>query len=69
MCNNKDPTDNIPTSIANTIQNVFTNFNPLNEAKKKLVQSLAGDFDNDKYRSELQSLIQNEPVLFMSFST
>ena len=66
--NENDPTNNIPTSIANSIQNIFTNFNPLNDAKKKLVQSLAGDYDKTKIQNELQSLIENEPLLMLSFT-
>lgn len=66
--NENDPTNNLPTSIANTISTIFTNLNPLNNAKKKLVQSLAGDYDKTKYRNELQSLIQNEPLLMLSFT-
>ena len=66
--NNNDPTDNFATSIANSIQNIFTNFSPLNDAKKKLVQSLAGKYDKQQIRNELQSLIDNEPVLMLSFT-
>lgn len=66
--NNNDPTNNLPTAIANSIQKIFTNFNPLNDGKKKLVQSLAGNYDKPKIQNELQSLIQNEPLLMLSFT-
>jgi hypothetical protein len=60
--------NNIGTSIANGISKIFNGFSPLSEGKKKLVQSLAGDYDKSKIQNELQSLIQNEPVLFLSFT-
>ena len=68
LYNNKDPTDNIVTSISNSIQDIFTKFSPLNDGKKKLVQSLAGNYDKVKIKTELNSLIENEPVLMLSFT-
>ncbi len=66
--NDNDPTNNLQSSLANKIQNLFTNFSPLNEGKKKIVQSLAGPYDKTKIQNELKSLIQNEPVLMLSFT-
>lgn len=66
--NDNDPTNNLQSSLANKIQNLFTNFSPLNEGKKKLVQSLAGPYDKTKIQNELKAFIQNEPVLMLSFT-
>mmetsp|Transcript_25871 Transcript_25871/g.32585 ORF Transcript_25871/g.32585 Transcript_25871/m.32585 type:complete len:123 (+) Transcript_25871:78-446(+) len=73
MCPNKnddDPTKNVAASIADTIQNIFTNINPLNDAKKKLVQALAGDYDAEEYKTKFQSYINDEtnPIFMASFT-
>jgi len=61
-----DPTKVWYASIADVVQNVLTN-SPLNEGKKALVKSLAGDYDVEATRAKLNAYIQNEPVLFLSF--
>ena len=63
---NGDPTKVWYASIADVVQNVLTN-SPLNEGKKALVKSLAGDYDVEATRAKLNGLINNEPVLFLSF--
>ena len=44
-------------------------FNFLNEGKKKLVKSLAGDYDQEAVRARIDGLIQSNPVLMFSFTT
>lgn len=61
-----DPTKVWYAGIADVVQNVLTN-SPLNEGKKALVKSLAGDYDVEATRAKLNGLIANEPVLFLSF--
>jgi len=41
--------------------------NPFNEMKKKIVQSLAGPYDEEAIRTKITSYIENEPVLMLSF--
>lgn len=53
-------------SIANGIKNIFA---PLNEGKKALVRALAGPYNRDLVRSRLDKLIQEKPVLMLSFTT
>lgn len=43
-------------------------FNPFNEAKKKLVQALAGDYDKEATQAKLQNLISSNKILMMSFT-
>jgi hypothetical protein len=62
----EDPTKGFIASIADTVQNVLTN-SPLNEGKKALVRSLAGDYDEAAIRSKLDGLISDKPVLMFSF--
>lgn len=42
-------------------------WNPFNDAKKNLVKFLAGDYDSPTVRAKLLSLIDDEPVLMLSF--
>ena len=63
---NDDPTKVWYAGVANVVQNLLTN-SPLNEGKKALVKSLAGDYDVEATRAKLNGLIENEPVLFLSF--
>ena len=44
-------------------------FNFLNEGKKKLVKSLAGDYDQEAVQARIDGLIQSNPVLMFSFTT
>ena len=61
-----DPTKVWYAGVADVVQNLLTN-SPLNEGKKALVKSLAGDYDVEATRAKLNGLIDNEPVLFLSF--
>ena len=61
-----DPTKVWYAGVADVVQNFLTN-SPLNEGKKALVKSLAGDYDVEATRAKLNGLINNEPVLFLSF--
>ena len=62
-----DPTKVWYAEIANGIQNLLTN-SPLNEGKKALVKSLAGDYDEAKTRAKLEGYINDEAVLMLSFT-
>jgi len=64
--NDDDPTKVWYAGVADAVQNVLTN-SPLNEGKKALVKSLAGDYDVEATRAKLTGLVANEPVLFLSF--
>mmetsp|Transcript_9783 Transcript_9783/g.13793 ORF Transcript_9783/g.13793 Transcript_9783/m.13793 type:complete len:181 (+) Transcript_9783:130-672(+) len=44
-------------------------FDFLNEGKKNLVKSMAGDYDAAAIQARTDSLIQDNPVLVMSFTT
>ena len=74
MCpGNKNRDDDDPTKvwyagIADGIQNILTN-SPLNEGKKALVRSLAGEYDKDAIRAKLNGYIDNNKVLMLSFVT
>lgn len=61
-----DPTKVWYANIANGIQGILTN-SPLNEGKKALVRSLAGDYDRVAVRAKLDSLVKENPVLMLSF--
>ena len=61
-----DPTKVWYAEIANGIQNLLTN-SPLNEAKKALVKSLAGEYDEAATKAKLMALIDDNPVLMLSF--
>jgi len=65
-----DPTKSIMASFADGIQNLLTN-SPLNEGKKALVKSLAGEYNKQQIRDKLNNLIQDpeNPVLMLSFTT
>jgi len=65
--NQDDPTQSVPASIANLVGN-FVNASPLAEGKKKFVSMLAGNYDEAATKAKLESLIQNEPVLMLSFT-
>lgn len=41
----------------------------LNEGKKALVKSLAGDYDASTIQQRIKSLIEENPVLMLSFTT
>lgn len=71
MCPGSDNKDDDPTKVwyaglADAIQNVLTN-SPLNEGKKALVKSLAGEYDQEAVRAKLDGLIADKPVLMLSF--
>uniref|UniRef100_A0A7S4HLH9 Plastid lipid-associated protein/fibrillin conserved domain-containing protein n=1 Tax=Odontella aurita TaxID=265563 RepID=A0A7S4HLH9_9STRA len=61
-----DPTKVWYAEIADGIQNLLTN-SPLNEGKKALVRSLAGDYDKQTIRAKLNGLIEDNSVLMLSF--
>ena len=63
-----DPTKVWYAEIANVVQNVLTN-SPLNEGKKAMVKAMAGDYDVDATRAKLQGLVDDSPVLMLSFTT
>ena len=63
-----DPTKVWYAGIADAVQNVLTN-SPLNEGKKALVKSLAGDYNQAAVRARLDGLIADKPVLMLSFRT
>ena len=44
-------------------------FNFLNQGKKALVKSLAGDYDAVAIRARIDSLVADNPVLMLSFTT
>lgn len=67
--NNDDPTQVWYAKISDTIQNVLTSNSPLNEGKKALVRSLAGDYDQAAVQARLNGLIREKPVLMLSFRT
>jgi len=71
LCTSKedenDPTKVWYAGIADNIQKVLTN-SPLNEGKKALVKSLAGEYDEVAVANKLNGLIQDEPVLMLSFT-
>mmetsp|Transcript_35696 Transcript_35696/g.42626 ORF Transcript_35696/g.42626 Transcript_35696/m.42626 type:complete len:120 (+) Transcript_35696:37-396(+) len=64
--NEKDPTKVWTAEIADAIQNAVT-YSPLNEGKKALVKMLAGEYDSPVVRAKLMGLIEDEPVLMLSF--
>lgn len=68
MVDSDDPTKTWFASVADGIQNLLTN-SPLNEAKNALVKSLAGDYDEEATKSKLVGLIDDSPVLMLSFVT
>lgn len=69
--NSDDPTNNLFASLADSVQNLVTNYSPLNQAKIALVTSLAGDYDVEATRSKLASLVDDskDRVLVLSFTT
>ena len=44
-------------------------FDIFNEGKKKLVKSLAGDYDEAAIKARVNGLIADSPVLMLSFTT
>ena len=64
----EDPTKVWYAEIANVVQNALTN-SPLNEGKKAFVKMLAGDYDEAATKAKLLSLIEEKPVLMLSFTT
>lgn len=63
-----DPTKTFIASLADNVQQFLTK-SSLNNAKIALVKALAGKYDQEAVRSKLNSLIEDEPVLMMSFTT
>ena len=61
-----DPTKVWYAGLANNIQNILTN-SPLNEGKKALVRSLAGDYDKSAIQAQLNTYITKNKVLMLSF--
>ena len=56
--------------LANTIQGLLAPPPPPNtNGKMALLRKAAGDYDPDVVRAQLQTLITNEPVLMLSFTT
>ncbi|KAI2501050.1 protein disulfide oxidoreductase [Fragilaria crotonensis] len=68
MAESDDPTKTWYAVFADGIQDILTN-SPLNDAKKALVKSLAGDYDEEATKEKLMSLIDDNPVLMLSFVT
>ena len=44
-------------------------FDIFNEGKKKLVKSLAGEYDKEAIKARVLGLIEANPVLMLSFTT
>ena len=63
-----DPTKVWYAGFADKVQNVLTN-SPLNEGKKALVRSLAGNYDQAAIQAKINGLIEEKPVLMLSFRT
>jgi hypothetical protein len=61
-----DPTKVWYAGFADAVQNVLTN-SPLNEGKKALVKSLAGEYDEAAIKAKLNTLIDENSVLMLSF--
>jgi glutaredoxin 3 len=68
MAGNEDPTKAWFATIADGIQSLLSN-SPLNDAKKALVKSLAGDYDEEATKAKLETLVDKNPVLMLSFVT
>mmetsp|Transcript_25255 Transcript_25255/g.29236 ORF Transcript_25255/g.29236 Transcript_25255/m.29236 type:complete len:94 (+) Transcript_25255:2-283(+) len=64
---NNNPPINTKTSNVTSSSKLMAFPNPFNEMKKKLVQSLAGPYDEEAIRTKITSYIENEPVLMLSF--
>ena len=64
--NSEDPTKSFVAGVADTVQNFLTN-SPLNEGKKALVRSLAGEYDQAAIQAKLNGFITEKPVLMLSF--
>ena len=64
----EDPTKVWYAELANVVQNALTN-SPLNEGKKAFVKMLAGNYDEAATKAKLLSLIDEKPVLMLSFTT
>jgi glutaredoxin 3 len=64
--NNEDPTKTWYGPIVDAIQNVLTN-SPLSNAKKALVKTLAGDFDEAAVEAKISNLVKENPVVMLSF--
>ena len=62
------PTSNAPATsrTSNTQVHLFDIFN---EGKKKLVKSLAGEYDEAAIKARVNGLIADSPVLMFSFTT
>ena len=52
--------------FANAVQNAIQN-SPIAEGKKLVVKMLAGDYDEEAARAELDRLIAADPVVMFSF--
>jgi glutaredoxin 3 len=64
--NNEDLTKSWFGPVVDSIQNVLTN-SPLSNAKKALVKSLAGDYDEEAIQAKISNLVKENPVLMLSF--
>lgn len=67
VCHDSDPTKVWYADVANGIQNLLTN-SPLNEGKKAVVKLLAGPYDQEATRAKLTGLVDETPVLMLSFT-
>lgn len=56
----------VSSSSSTTRLQVFDFFK---EGKKKLVKSLAGDYDEEAIKARVEGLIETNPVLMFSFTT
>jgi len=63
-----DPTKTFLASFADGVQTFLKNPS-LNEGKRMLVKSLAGDYDEDAVLAKLNGLISDNRILMMSFTT
>ena len=62
------PVSNTPSTSRTSSTEVHV-FDMFNEGKKKLVKSLAGDYDEAAIKARVDGLISASPVLMFSFTT
>ena len=67
--NDADPTDNILARFADSVQRFLATNSLLSEGKKQLVKALAGEYDEAAIREKLNGLVNDNPVLMLSFTT
>jgi hypothetical protein len=65
--NNNNHRQNGKTSCDSTTKLNLMDF--LNEGKKKVVKSLAGDYDSSAIQARINGLINDNPVFMFSFTT